>query len=249
MTQLKGPVVVGGVGGSGTRVVAEVLKALGFYMGNLNTANDNKQFATLFRRPKWFKRQAKQNAQAIYQALQTFEQEMDIARLDRSSYVGWGWKNPVTHIYLPYLNNYFPELKYIHVIRHGLDMAFSGNKKQLQLWGKLYNVNAPKTKDDAPARALDYWITSNNKAIQRGNKLLGERFLIVKYDDLCHNPERVIKEIVAFVEVDRPRVNIEKLCKLVKAPNSIGRYKQHDLRVIEQRQIDAVRKLGFDVKQ
>lgn len=42
---------IGGLGGSGTRVVAELLKMLGYYIGDdLNEANDNLWFTLLFKR-------------------------------------------------------------------------------------------------------------------------------------------------------------------------------------------------------
>ncbi len=45
------PVAIGGVGGSGTRVVAQLLMKLGFYIGSdLNKANDNLWFVLLFNR-------------------------------------------------------------------------------------------------------------------------------------------------------------------------------------------------------
>lgn len=46
------PVAVGGVGGSGTRVVASMLRLLGYHLGNdLNAAADNLWFTLLFKRP------------------------------------------------------------------------------------------------------------------------------------------------------------------------------------------------------
>ncbi len=39
------PIAVGGIGGSGTRVVAAILKELGIFIGdNLNASNDNLDF-------------------------------------------------------------------------------------------------------------------------------------------------------------------------------------------------------------
>ena len=56
-SELSNPVVIGGVGGSGTRVVAEIIKRLGFYIGDdLDSANDNLWFLLLFKRPRWFRR-------------------------------------------------------------------------------------------------------------------------------------------------------------------------------------------------
>ena len=47
----------------------------------------------------------------------------------------WGWKEPNTHVILERMLNSFPQLKYIHVMRNGLDMAYSSNQQQLLLWG------------------------------------------------------------------------------------------------------------------
>ncbi|MDX1409058.1 MAG: hypothetical protein R3330_13010, partial [Saprospiraceae bacterium] len=52
------PVIVGGIGGSGTRVVAEILQASGVYLGTyLNAALDNVFFARLITKdPEWWTR-------------------------------------------------------------------------------------------------------------------------------------------------------------------------------------------------
>jgi hypothetical protein len=50
----QGPVVIGGVGGSGTRVVGEIMRRLQVYIGaNLNKAGDNKWFTLLCKLPRW----------------------------------------------------------------------------------------------------------------------------------------------------------------------------------------------------
>ena len=47
------PVVIGGVGGSGTRLIAQCLNELGFFLGpDLNEANDNLWFTLLFKRTR-----------------------------------------------------------------------------------------------------------------------------------------------------------------------------------------------------
>lgn len=48
-------VAVGGIGGSGTRLVIQIIEALGFYIGaDLNKARDNLLFTLLFRRKNIF---------------------------------------------------------------------------------------------------------------------------------------------------------------------------------------------------
>jgi hypothetical protein len=48
---MRNPVAIGGVGGSGTRVVAGIIRSFGYYIGSdLNSANDNLWFTLLFKR-------------------------------------------------------------------------------------------------------------------------------------------------------------------------------------------------------
>ena len=54
-TSMKGPVVIGGVGGSGTRLIAKLMQELNFYIGSdLNESLDNLSYTLLFKRPGWF---------------------------------------------------------------------------------------------------------------------------------------------------------------------------------------------------
>ena len=73
---LPGPVVIGGVGGSGTRVLAEILSLFGFYLGNdLNGAKDNLMYTLLFKRPNWYYRN-KDNKETIQTGLNVFHKIM-----------------------------------------------------------------------------------------------------------------------------------------------------------------------------
>ena len=66
-----------------------------------------------------------------------------------------GWKEPNTHIVLPYLLQALPNLHYVHVIRHGLDMAFSSNVAQVRLWGELLSGHSLDAEN--PADRFAYW--------------------------------------------------------------------------------------------
>ena len=74
--ELSGPVIIGGVGGSGTRVVAEIINLLGFYIGDdLNPAKDNLWFLLLFKRPRWFRR-ARHDKHEIFTGLSLLSKAM-----------------------------------------------------------------------------------------------------------------------------------------------------------------------------
>lgn len=288
-----GPVIIGGVGGSGTRVIAEILLRLGFYMGNdLNIPRDNLFFTLLFKRPQWYINNSQGNSRGIYQALSLFEKSMlrtssvhfddvkvlgsavlgmslkgnnylhadrgfwPVRRLmkgvlsghvDFSQYAGWGWKEPNSHIYIEYLMKHFSRMKYIHVMRHGIDMAYSSNQQQLFNWGFLFDMEPPSSIGLLPKASLNFWIKANQRAVSLAEKLGEDRFLLVNLDDLCFNRREGMKRIISFLDIPPGDVDMNALCDLVKIPKTIGRYRKQDLSIFTEEEIDSVIKLGFAV--
>ncbi|MED4206763.1 sulfotransferase [Neobacillus mesonae] len=242
----KGPVVIGGVGGSGTRVAAEILKELGYYLGPLNKSNDNIQFAKLFGNPEWFIKSDKTNKKAIFKQLKMFQSGM-VKKLKphQSNYLGWGWKNPATHLYMAYLAKTYPSMKYIHVIRNGLEMAYSRNQNQLLKWGSLFQIKRKKEAD--PRTCLQYWYRANKRAIRVGKELLGHNFYLLNFNQLCSNPKVELDRLIKFLELDSKTINQDLLTKIVIPPVSLKRYKKHDLGIFKEEDLELVRKLGFEI--
>ena len=284
------PVVVGGVGGSGTRVVAQILRELGFYIGSdLNRALDNLWFTLLCKRPRWFNLGPETVRDEVAQSLRVFTKVMhtaedltlqefrvvhsardEIAAHGRANAgigdgewahqraetllaavgtadprASWGFKEPNSHIFLPLLAEQFDGLRFVHVIRHGLDMAFSRNRQQLMNWGPLLGVNAPDDPEGFPEALLRYWLVANHRAIELGTSLLGECFMLLNFDHLCQEPHRVIGDLAAFLTVDLSPSAHRHLATLPKLPQDSGRYKKQDLDLFSLSQRTAVRQLGF----
>lgn len=295
---LPGPVAVGGLGGSGTRLIAEILKQIGFYIGSdLNSANDNLWFSLLFKRAPWYFRNAQHHPNEIFNAMRIFADIMAGATGDHRGdiwyiwqaavycsihgihkggigtqgkglwpfvrfvkilrakkppsppYFAWGWKEPNTHIYLAFLAQHFRDLKYIHVVRHGLDMAYSRNQAQLYNWGQNFGIDPQVKQVPLAQMALDYWIQANEKAVQVGTQTLGPRFLLLNYDQLCQNPVPAIQEMLNFLNWTIPPGQMTALASLAKVPKTAGRYRQMDLSIFSELDIQAVKKFGFTVEK
>ena len=72
-----GPLVIGGLGGSGTRLVAEIAQELGFFLGDdLNHARDNLWFTLLFKRPRWYADAMARDPREVGVGLRTLERAM-----------------------------------------------------------------------------------------------------------------------------------------------------------------------------
>lgn len=75
-----GPVVIGGLRGSGTRVAAHLVRELGFYLGgNLNDALDDQSFGFLLGgRPDWYRAQRQQVPDALRLVARLVRGEADL---------------------------------------------------------------------------------------------------------------------------------------------------------------------------
>jgi hypothetical protein len=167
-----------------------------------------------------------------------------------NGYQSWGWKEPNTHIYLNYVAKYFTNIKYIHVIRHGLDMAYSGNKEQLFNWGYLYNIKAKKNDSakDLAAKQLEYWIKTNKDVIKRGQALLGKNFYICNHTKLCENPSDEVNRLVNYLDIPINNETIQKIVNIPKTPSSNNRYKNMGFSSFSSKQLNEVEKLGFIIE-
>lgn len=275
--EMQPPVVVGGIGGSGTRLIAAALKELGFYMGgDLNSKLDNRWFTLLFRRMEVLD----STDEAFSDLVDIFVQAMrygagfDRDQVDfitglehevnfqkrqqwikdrietllsaRDSITGhkyWGWKEPNSHIFLDRLVNSFPGMKYIHVMRNGLDMAFSRNQRQLQNWGgRLLNSKVELT----PYYSLKFWCAVHKRIIQIGSRLDG-RFLLLNYDAFCSSPEPEITRLLEFLETEDGPETRGRVAGLIEKPETIGRYLTEDPGLFDPEDVRYVGEMGFDI--
>lgn len=282
------PVIIGGVGGSGTRLVANLLTAMGFYLGrHFNVSADNLCYSVLFNRPRWLLRRAREDPQSLCHGLAVLTRHLtgdttplsadqivfveeglsDLSRpgftpeqvatllraclepapVDTPDPHGWGWKEPNAHILLPLLMQYFPRGRYIHVIRHGLDMAFSTNTNQLKIWGAVFGMSPTLEPGRLPHELLEYWTKANTRVLEHRRAYGENRVMPLDFDNLCAAPRQGIAALAKFVGADTNALDLDHLRTMVNRPSSIGRYKSHDLAIFTDTELQGVRNLGFEI--
>lgn len=257
-------IAIGGVGGSGTRVVAEVLKKIGYFIGDdLNISNDNLLFTLLFKRENIltlserefdkvlniFLKIMNSNKILTQDEMNTIE---ELAQKDRTlhnkvwlrdrvknikrgrKYKLLAWKEPNTHIIVEKLLKKIDNLKFIYVYRNGLDMAFSSNQNQLKLWGSIFLND--KNIDINPQNSLKYWCLVHQRMInlQKENP---NNILMLDFDILCKNPKKSLVKLLNFIEIDN---DIDELIELIKIPSSIGRYREFSLKKFDKEDLEYI---------
>lgn len=244
---------IGGIGGSGTRVVAEIFAKIGFFMGyDTNESNDTLLYTLLFKREDiltcsddelcycWaIYKKIMQTSTPLSSEEIGYLEKLTITnrvqhdkewlhkRLDfishREVHTLWGWKEPNTHIVIERLLSMQANLKFIYVYRNGLDMAYSSNQNQLKFWGK-YFLPAENC-SITPKNSLKYWCITHKK-IQRLQTIFADRIYMLDFDQLCTDTAYTLEKLQEFVEYEG---SMEQFKNMVKKPASSGRYKQHDL--------------------
>lgn len=291
-------VVIGGVGGSGTRLIAMMLSGLGLNIGsNLNDPLDNNVFVYLFRRIqtldviqdkklfqmylsilrktfcetkeqltskelklidqlstiknqgvsyKWLEEQhclIKKNVEKgpLKEGIEQIQSIRDKYELEQPLKGKWGWKSPNSHVIMKELFEEYPNMKYIMVVRNGLDMAYSDNQGQLALWGPVLFSNWKKEWKKSPRLSLKYWRMVHER-IMKDSK--DKNFLWLDYDKLCVEPEKYLPILFDFLEI--PHEYIESVKPMIKVSSGIGRFREHE-NVFDEEDIEFVKKLGYDI--
>lgn len=275
------PVAIGGVGGSGTRVIAWALERLGYFMGHdLNHAHDNLSFTLLFKH----RRMVDCSDAEFAAALDIFNRAMsggdltwsslDLAHIDRAasdSDAGidvlnwcaaraeilkglsartfekrnWAWKEPNTHMLVDRLFMHLPQLKYIHVRRNGLDMAYSNNQRQLMLWGEALLGVAPSTPPD-PAQALAFWCAAERRfadIVVRSR--LQEKVHVIDFDQLCIRPDVEWRSLIRFLGCAEDKHTVDNLVSLVIRPDTKNRRVSNDNSGFSNSDLAFVRSLHY----
>ena len=260
---------IGGVGGSGTRVIAMILQKAGVDIGSyVNGSLDNVFFARFicrhshqtpyrkmrlgfltFQRSYFGRTLFPQNIYWILKSVKSPLLKRLWLHIRRSregkathhQYLRWGWKEPRTMYFLEQTAQHYPKLKYIHVMRNGLDMSYSENTQQFQRWGADFDIQFPEG-GPSPSDHLNFWINVNTWAINQCTELGIDHF-VLKFEDLCEDPTLVIAQLFEFLAF-QPEVSLDELAGLVRVPSSLNRHKNHPYKFTDD-QIASVKSFGF----
>lgn len=226
------PWVIGATGGSGTRVVARILREAGVFMGeNLNPADDSLDLSKFV--DKWVPIYAQRsgNAPNLAEMTRDFEQALGEHLLplqDRSK--PWGWKSPPSMYLVPFFHQQFSGLRFLHLVRDGRDMAFSANQNQLRKYGHAI-LSEEENRWSLPVRSVALWSRANLQAAEYGEKTLKQHYCRIRFEDLCREPGATVGRILEFFEVDG---DVAALAELPSAPGSLGRWREQDPDLLEQ---------------
>jgi hypothetical protein len=132
----------------------------------------------------------------------------------------WAVKVPRCILMLSYWRAVFPDLRFLHVVRSGLDMAYSADNNQLNAFQDLV-LTEEELALPRPLRAMAYWRTVNLGAGALGEASLGDRYRVLRFEDLCRDPRGEAARLGGFLEGAPEPAAAERE---VIPPKSLGRW-------------------------
>jgi GT2 family glycosyltransferase len=221
------PCVIGATGGSGTRVFARISERGGLFLGTERNEFEDalpvERFLDAWLVPFW-----KSGGYAPPHLSPPGMDDAFFAALreqfaDHAGHGPRGWKCPRNLYLLPFLAQRFPDLRFLHVVRDGRDMAFSSNQLQLARYGTLILSSAEQAWSEAE-RSIALWSRINSLASELGEQM-GGAYLRVRLEDLCENPVEVTRRVFRFFGLPGdPRA----AAGLVEIPPSLGHWQRAD---------------------
>src|SRR3954451_17912952 len=96
---------------------------------------------------------------------------------------GWGEKTPFHSRHIPQMAKIFPDAVFAGIVRHPGAVVHS-----------LQRNFHYKFED-----AVGYWVATNQEILERGSELGGERFALLRYEDLVTSPEPPLREVIEWL--------------------------------------------------
>lgn len=147
----------------------------------------------------------------------------------------WADKTPDYGEYMPLIQSLWPECKFIHVIRNGVDAAasMSGHPGYQVLaatgasnWVSLSHRYQPGSSGTS-AKREDYvrlWVNRLRATQTASQKLSKNTYLEVRYENLLSFPEKTIREMCAFLGLSYEPAWLDSAQSMVD-PNRLSRRK------------------------
>lgn len=158
-------------------------------------------------------------------------------RLGKGLNQPWGWKDPRTTFTFPIWKEIFPQAKIIHIYRNGIPVAASLRKREQERLQRsvskfrkqkesgIFNI-LPKGggfTNGSRCLDLDLGFSLWEEYINRADAIVQEHkssSISIKYEDFLDNPQKPLKNILNFCNLESSNNFISEACKRIKPQRS-----------------------------
>jgi len=186
---------------------------------------------------------ASDTAEVARRARDCFDRHLD--GYDRTAAAPWGWKLGESGYAMPVLARLFPGARVVHLVRDGRDVAFCDHRAPDDpFWRKIYfdtdrieswrglRLTGPAYRRRSHLYNAVHW--SNAVRVGRAyGSMLGERYMEVRYEDLCGDFAASAARVLRFAGAPAPDAAIARVGPLVRSA-SIGKHRRAPARALRE---------------
>ena len=249
---LAGPVIACNKSHSGSRLLARLRAEGGVFMGAHR--NDSEDSLDVLRLVEHLVRRHYPDYAALWtddaavrevarRARACFDAHLD--GYDRGSPRPWGWKLCESAYALPVLARLFPHSRVIHLVRDGRDVAFCDHRAPDDpFWRKVHfdtdriaswrglALTGPAYRRRPHLYNAIHWANAVRVGRTYGS-MLGERYLEVRYEDLCADFAATAERVLRFAGAPDVGGAIARVAPLVHG-DSVGRHRREPARAVRE---------------
>lgn len=237
------PIIIGATGGSGTRVIRSLLAHSGVFMGvRLNGPGDAMDFEPFL--DDMINPTLEQTKSLDYElsslppsfsdpAVARLQSIVEQYRADHPAHLpAWGWKNARSMYILPFIHEVCPQVRLIHLIRDGRDMALSANQNQPRKhYAALFGRPLQDPEHPDPVSAIELWSRANLDAAAWGERHLGGRYIRVRFEELIQKPGETAEHLLAALNL---QADSSQAVRDVVVPETFGIWRKQESDLIEK---------------
>jgi hypothetical protein len=124
----------------------------------------------------------------------------------------WGWKDPRNTFTAGLWKELFPNAKYVHIYRNGVDVAASLRQRETDLL-KQRPIDAPYVSPRCCSlkAAFDLWASYIEKAFGITEEVGEANTLHVSYEELLKSPIQKMQDIISFCDINTDHDSLDKV--------------------------------------
>lgn len=246
LSDLPAPVVIFNKSHSGSRLLAQLVETSGYFLGN--DQNESCDALNVLKLVRYVVERYYPDYTRLWHG--EGSRDLVLAALIRDVFHDhlagfhgqhWGWKLCETTYILPLIDYLFPRARYLHIIRDGRDVAFSNHVAPVHAyWQKVY-TDAPQLRRwrglwygwlarigyglDPLLYNAQHWVNSVTLGCRFG-AMLRERYLEVRYEDLCRDFAPQARRVLAFIDAPDVEAAVAAVQPTVHT-GPVGKHRRH----------------------
>lgn len=138
--------------------------------------------------------------------------------MGRGEDIAWGWKDPRTTLAIPIWVRVFPQARWLHIVRNGIDVAISthrrSKKQQRKLRNRIFRIDySPITLDFGYCFRL--WETYVSFVLDHKHLIPPDQYFEMRYEDLLAEPQMQMRQVLDFLDYPAEDERVRAACERI----------------------------------